>query len=125
MVKYSDDMRVICKYDTVKALSSSTRSQFQAAASSMSNAMGRARAGLTTAHLGKRNSESDWQLFIGHLNATLAHLEFGDTEKNDVVAFIMSLKGNTADHRARRSIDSEIAGHGGRRERKSPDTDES
>ncbi len=47
---------------------------------------------MLTTHRGMRNSESDWQRFIGHLNATLAHFELGDAEQNDVLAFIHSTK---------------------------------
>ena len=49
---------------------------------------------MLTSHRGMRISESDWQIFMGHLNATLAHFELGDAEKNDVRAFILSLNGD-------------------------------
>ena len=39
-----------------------------------------------------RISESDWQLFLGHLNDTLTHLKVADAEKNDVLTFIESTK---------------------------------
>ena len=39
-----------------------------------------------------RISESDWVLFMGHVNETLAHFGLADAEKNDVVGFIESVK---------------------------------
>lgn len=47
---------------------------------------------MLTAHRGMRISESDWQRFIGHLQATLAHFELGDAERNDVLNFIQGTK---------------------------------
>jgi len=47
---------------------------------------------METSHRGMGISESDWQNFLGHLNATLAHFELADAEKNDVVAFIETTK---------------------------------
>ena len=47
---------------------------------------------MLTSHRGMRISDSDWKIFIGHLNDTLAHLGVGDVEKNDVLAFIESTK---------------------------------
>jgi hemoglobin len=52
---------------------------------------------MLTTHRGMRISESDWQLFMGHLNATISHFELGDVEKNDLLAFILSLKSDIVD----------------------------
>jgi hemoglobin len=45
-------------------------------------------------HKGMGITEKDWDNFMGHLNATLEHFEVPDTEKNEVVGFITSLKGD-------------------------------
>jgi len=37
-------------------------------------------------------NESDWEKFIGHLNATLDHFQLPQQEHNDVIAFIESTK---------------------------------
>ena len=47
---------------------------------------------METSHRGMRISESDWTVFIGHLNDTLSHFELADAEKNDVLGFIESTK---------------------------------
>ncbi|MFT5526521.1 MAG: hemoglobin [Pirellulaceae bacterium] len=47
---------------------------------------------MTLTHRGMKISASDWDLFIGHLQQTLAHFELADAERNDVLAFIESTK---------------------------------
>ena len=43
-------------------------------------------------HRGMRISESDWNVFLGHAAATLAHFQVPEAERRDVVAFVQSLK---------------------------------
>ena len=43
---------------------------------------------MTTTHRGMGISEADWQLFIGHLEATLAELQVPGAETAAVVGFI-------------------------------------
>ena len=43
-------------------------------------------------HVGMKISESDWTVFIGHLEATLDHFEVPDAERSDVLGFIDSTK---------------------------------
>ena len=45
-------------------------------------------------HRGMRIGESDWQAFIGHLNATLDAFKVPAQERGEVVGFIQSLKGD-------------------------------
>ena len=45
-----------------------------------------------TSHKGMGINESDWEKFIGHLNATLDHFQLPQQEHNDVIAFIESTK---------------------------------
>jgi hemoglobin len=47
---------------------------------------------MKTSHRGLSISERDWQLFIGHLNATLDKFRVATNEKADVLAFIESTK---------------------------------
>ncbi len=47
---------------------------------------------MKTSHKGMRISESDWSIFLGHLNATLDHFQVPQTERGDVLAFIDSTK---------------------------------
>lgn len=47
---------------------------------------------METAHRGMRISESDWQRFLGHLQATLDHFQVAAAEQRDVLAFIESTK---------------------------------
>jgi len=44
------------------------------------------------AHRGMRISESDWKVFLGHAGATLAKFDVPERERNEVVAFVQSLK---------------------------------
>jgi hemoglobin len=45
-----------------------------------------------TSHKGMGISESDWEKFIGHLNATLEKFELPQQERDDVTGFIESTK---------------------------------
>jgi len=45
-----------------------------------------------TSHKGMGIGESDWEKFIGHLNATLDHFQLPQQERSDVMAFIESTK---------------------------------
>lgn len=44
-------------------------------------------------HRGMRISEADWKAFLGHVNATLDEFEVPAGERNEVVSFIESTKG--------------------------------
>ena len=48
---------------------------------------------MATSHRGMRISESDWQAFISHLEATLDHFAVPERERGEVLAFIDSTKG--------------------------------
>ena len=43
-------------------------------------------------HKGMNISESDWSVFLGHLNATLGAFQVPQAERNEVIAFIQSTK---------------------------------
>ena len=43
-------------------------------------------------HRGMRISENDWNVFLGHADATLARFEVPEAEQREVVAFVQSLK---------------------------------
>ncbi len=45
-----------------------------------------------TSHKGMGISESDWEQFIVHLNATLDNFQLPQQERSDVIAFIESTK---------------------------------
>ena len=45
-----------------------------------------------TSHKGMGIGESDWEQFIGHLNATLDNFQLPQQERSDVIAFIESTK---------------------------------
>ena len=45
---------------------------------------------MTTTHRGMGISEADWQLFIGHLEATLDELQVPEAESEAVLGFIRS-----------------------------------
>ena len=47
---------------------------------------------MLTAHRGMRISESDWQLFLGHVRSTLAAFNVPDAEAAAVVGFVESTK---------------------------------
>ena len=43
-------------------------------------------------HVGMRISESDWRIFIKHLEVTLDHFKLAPKERKDVIAFMQSTK---------------------------------
>jgi hemoglobin len=43
-------------------------------------------------HRGLGIDERDWQVFLGHVNATLDHFKVGTQEKSEVLGFVESLK---------------------------------
>jgi len=45
-----------------------------------------------TSHKGMGISESDWGIFVGHLNATLDNFQLPKQERSDVIEFIESTK---------------------------------
>ena len=45
-----------------------------------------------TSHRGMGVSETDWEKFIGHLNATLDNFQLPAQERSDVIAFIESTR---------------------------------
>ena len=45
---------------------------------------------MTTTHRGMGIREADWQLFLGHLEATLAALQVPEVESAEVLGFIRS-----------------------------------
>ena len=47
---------------------------------------------MTTSHKGMGISESDWQVFIGHVEASLASFEVPATERTEALAFVGGLK---------------------------------
>ena len=49
---------------------------------------------MKTSHKGMGISESDWDIFISHAGATIQALQVPQQESDDVVAFVLSLKGD-------------------------------
>lgn len=47
---------------------------------------------MRTSHKGMRIDESDWSLFLGHLNDTLDHFNVDDAEKKSVLDFVGGTK---------------------------------
>ncbi len=47
---------------------------------------------MKVSHIEMRISESDWQIMMQHLDATLDKFKLADRERNDVIAFIESTK---------------------------------
>ena len=45
-------------------------------------------------HVGMKISESDWSVFMGHAGDTMSALNVPEQECDDVVAFVLSLKGD-------------------------------
>ena len=45
-----------------------------------------------TSHKGMGVSESDWEIFMGHLNATLDSFQLPQQERSDVIDFVESTK---------------------------------
>ncbi len=52
---------------------------------------------MTLTHRGMRIANSDWERFIGHLQATLNHFQLAEAEQNDVLGFIESTKAEIVD----------------------------
>lgn len=49
---------------------------------------------MALSHIGMKISESDWTSFIGHLNGTLDMFQVPQQERNEVLVFIESTKGD-------------------------------
>jgi hemoglobin len=49
---------------------------------------------MKTSHTGMRISEGDWSAFLGHLLATLDAFQVPEAERDEVVAFVQSTKGD-------------------------------
>lgn len=49
---------------------------------------------MKTSHKGMKISESDWSAFLGHLNATLEAFRVPQAEREEVMTFIQSTKGD-------------------------------
>jgi len=49
---------------------------------------------MKVSHRGMKISAGDWAAFLGHLNATLAVFQVPPTERDQVVAFVQSTKGD-------------------------------
>jgi hemoglobin len=47
---------------------------------------------MKTSHRGMGIVEQDWQVFLGHVNATLDHFKVPSQEKSEVLGFVESLK---------------------------------
>jgi hemoglobin len=47
---------------------------------------------MATSHRGMGINEQDWQVFMGHVNATLDHFKVPPREKGEVLTFVESLK---------------------------------
>ena len=47
---------------------------------------------MKTSHKGMRISEGDWSIFLGHAGATLDAFRVPPAERQEVVAFVLSLK---------------------------------
>jgi hypothetical protein len=47
---------------------------------------------MTLTHRGMNISPSDWDVFIGHLVATLEHFQLAEPEAGQVLGFIQSTK---------------------------------
>jgi len=47
---------------------------------------------MKTSHKGMKVSESDWSIFLQHAGATMDALRVPKQERDDVVAFVLSLK---------------------------------
>ncbi len=49
---------------------------------------------MKTSHVGMKISESDWSRFLEHAGATMKALKVGKQECDEIVAFVLSLKGD-------------------------------
>ena len=47
---------------------------------------------MKTSHKGMKITESDWAIFLGHAGATLDAFRVPSAEREEVVAFVLSLK---------------------------------
>ncbi|BBL70980.1 group I truncated hemoglobin [Methylogaea oryzae] len=47
---------------------------------------------MKTTHKGMKIDEADWSAFFAHLNATLDAFQLPRTERDEVIAFVLSLK---------------------------------
>jgi len=47
---------------------------------------------MKTSHRGMGIDEQDWQVFMGHVNATLEHFKLPAREKSEVLGFVEGLK---------------------------------
>jgi len=52
---------------------------------------------MKTSHVGMQISGSDWDVFMRHATATLDHFDVPAKEKEEVLAFFSSLKGDIVD----------------------------
>jgi hemoglobin len=52
---------------------------------------------MKTSHRGMGVSEQDWQVFLGHVNATLDAFKVPTQEKSEVLGFVESLKKDIVD----------------------------
>ncbi len=52
---------------------------------------------MKVSHKGMQISESDWEAFLGHLNATLDAFQVPQREREEVVDFIQSTKADIAE----------------------------
>ena len=55
---------------------------------------------MKTAHQGMRVSEADWSRFIEHVKATLDHFKVPDAERQAVLGFVQSTKGQIVEAKA-------------------------
>jgi hemoglobin len=49
---------------------------------------------MKTSHKGMRIDEQDWKAFVGHVNATLDHFGVTGEDREAVVSFVESTKGD-------------------------------
>jgi hemoglobin len=52
---------------------------------------------MKTSHKGMRISEDDWSTLMAHLNATLDHFQVPAAEKEAVIGFVQSTKGDVVE----------------------------
>ena len=49
---------------------------------------------MKTTHKGMNISEDDWTIFLGHAGDTMEHLQIPHDERDEIVAFVLQLKGD-------------------------------
>ncbi len=49
---------------------------------------------MKTSHKGMKIDADDWSIFLGHAGATMEALQIPEQERDDVVAFVLSTKGD-------------------------------